>query len=389
MNPLPLIIKREYLAQMTQKSTIWSMIISVALIIGAGVVYSIFFSDSDENDAIATVAVSEEMAPLTDTYEAAGLEVVPVEGSVENTLENVDDVTAVIEGTPEAPVISTSETDQVVEVIQSIVGSVSTDTVLSDNLDPETYQQIQSSLATAMNPEINMIMGDNIEFDGMKFFVALATVMILYMAVVMGISMLSVGIVEEKTSRIVEILLATIRPRQLLLGKVIGIGAAVLTVVAIYLASGVIAASIAGLLPDLDLLSSLPMIILWVFLGYFLYASLTGGLASTITRQEEIGAITTPIIMTTLIPFYLAMFLVPEQPDSTLVLALSFVPFFAPFMMPFREAFVDVPLWQNGLAVAICLVTIPILAVISGKIYQRSILHTGERKKVLSALTGK
>jgi len=80
------------------------------------------------------------------------------------------------------------------------------------------------------------------------------------------------------------------------------------------------------------------------------------------------------------------MFLVPNNPDGTTVKVLSQVPFFAPFMMPMRQALGNVQWWELALAIGICLVTIPILAAIAGKIYSRSVLRTGERVKLLEAL---
>ena len=77
--------------------------------------------------------------------------------------------------------------------------------------------------------------------------------------------------------------------------------------------------------------AALLWLIVWFLLGYLLYALLFGGFAALVSRQEEIGSVTTPLMFLLFVPFYVTMFLVPNDPDSTLVRVLSQVPFFAPF----------------------------------------------------------
>jgi len=88
------------------------------------------------------------------------------------------------------------------------------------------------------------------------------------------------------------------------------------------------------------------------------------------------------------VPFYVTMFLVPNDPDSTLVRVLSQVPFFAPFMMPVRDAFGALAAWEMPLAIAISAVTIPVLIWIAARVYQRGVMHTGGRMKLTEALRG-
>lgn len=391
MNALSLIVKREFAAQMKTKSMIWTTLITIVIIIGAGVVYKMFFAGSEDDrpeNYVATVAIASETEELTPVLEAGGLEVVPSDKEPAEALESVDDAVAAISGPPDAPTISVDSFDQKIEAIRSIVSVAVTDYIISSQLPDDQAAEIGGQLSGASDLTVENV-GDQAEFDGLKYLTGMVTIIVMYMSIVMGISMLSIGIVEEKASRIVEILLATIRPRTLLLGKVLGIGAAILTVIASYLAAGLISASIAGILPSINIASAIPMIIIWILLGYFIYASITGGLAATITRQEEIGAITTPLILLTLIPFYVSLFMIPDQLDSPILQVMTYIPFFSPFIIPMKAAFTEIPLYENLIAMAICLATIPLISIVSGKIYQRSILHTGERKSLMSALRGK
>ncbi len=137
---------------------------------------------------------------------------------------------------------------------------------------------------------------------------------------------------------------------------------------------------------SVDIGSALVWLIVWFLLGYLLYALLFGGFAALVSRQEEIGSVTTPLMFLLFVPFYVTMFLVPTDPDSTLVRVLSQVPFFAPFMMPVRDAFGGPPVWEMPLAIAITAATIPVLIWLAARVYQRGVLHTGGRMKLAEAL---
>src|SRR5699024_3672260 len=160
--------------------------------------------------------------------------------------------------------------------------------------------------------------------------------------------MVSVGVVEEKSSRVVEILLATIRPTQLLAGKVLGVGVVALRQVIIFAVGGFIAAQATGGLDgfELDRGSALGMLLQWVLLGFAIYVVLVGGLAALVSRQEDIGAVTTPMVFGMMIPFYLGIYLVPNAPEALATKVLSQIPFFSPFMMPVRIAFGTAETWE-------------------------------------------
>ena len=125
---------------------------------------------------------------------------------------------------------------------------------------------------------------------------------------------------------------------------------------------------------------------MWFLLGFTLYAVLWGSLASLVSRQEDIGSITAPVTLLMLVPFYTAMFTVPSDPDGFTVRILSQVPFFAPFVMPFRSAFTEVPLAEMLSAVAFSAVLIPLFVWLAATVYKRGILHTGSRMTLKQAL---
>jgi ABC-2 type transport system permease protein len=214
-----------------------------------------------------------------------------------------------------------------------------------------------------------------------------ALMLLLFILITSG-SMIAMGVVEEKTSRVVEILLATIKPSHLLSGKILGVGAYGLFQMTVL--GGAMASSlyILGVTDDIDVSvgGTLALIILWFLLGYTIFSLLFGALAALVSRYEDIGAVTTPLSLLVLAPFYTAIFLVPEQPNSGLVQGLSQVPFLAPFMMPIRNAFGAVTWVEMVFAILISLATIPALIWLAARLYQRGVLHTGGRLKIREAL---
>ncbi len=230
-----------------------------------------------------------------------------------------------------------------------------------------------------------------------RFIVGMVAVMFVAIPIFMGMGALNSGVVEEKTSRVVEIILTTVKPRTLLLAKLLGIGSAMLVFIACYLAGIVAGAGLAGVLPSMGNLAAAhlnpwtfaPAVLVWLAVGYFTFGGLSGALASTVSRQEDLGAVQTPVIFGAMIPMYVALYLVPYAPDTTVTHILSCCPFLSPFMMPMRMALGAVGVWEQLLAFAVQIATICLLSLLAGKVYERSILHTGERLKLRQALRGR
>ena len=239
--------------------------------------------------------------------------------------------------------------------------------------------------------------GHTAQTNPLGFIVGMVAVMFVAIPIFMGMGALNSGVVEEKTSRVVEIILTTVKPRTLLLAKLLGIGSAMLVFIACYLAGIVAGASLAGVLPSMGNLTAahvnpwtfVPTVLVWLAVGYFTFGGLSGALASTVSRQEDLGAVQTPVIFGAMIPMYVALYLVPYAPDTTVTHILSCCPFLSPFMMPMRMALGAVGVWEQLLAFAVQIATICLLSLLAGKVYERSILHTGERLKLRQALRGR
>ncbi|QTE29308.1 ABC transporter permease [Pengzhenrongella sicca] len=393
-----MVAKREIKTRMLTKANIVSMSIMVVLIAIGAVVGNYFINRNDEPPT-TTVAVARETSALEPLLEAAAAD---RDVRLELTTMTAEDARAAldgegddgeaapdayVDGEPAAPrmlVAATPDADVLAIVSEATEAYANAEQVGALGGDPDAFAQ---AMAQAV-PRVEAVEAtDGEEFYGAAFGVAMGMISLLFGALIGTGSMIAMGVVEEKTSRVVEILLATIRPSQLLAGKVLGIGVYGLfqvLVLGVALAAAAYSLGVASL--DIDVGSALVWLVVWFLLGYTIFALLFGGFAALVSRQEDIGSVTTPLLFLLFIPFYATMFLVPNDPESTLVRVLSQIPVFAPFMMPVREAFGVLEPWEMPLAIAIAVVTIPGLVWLAARVYQRGVLHTGGRMRIREAL---
>ncbi|MGV8965044.1 MAG: ABC transporter permease [Cellulomonas sp.] len=394
-----MVAKREIKTRMLTKANIISMVVMVVLI-AAGAVVGNYFLGRDSAPDVSLVAVAAETDALRPPLEAAAkargiqLEITTMTAgdataALDGTDENAKPIEAFLDGDPGAPrMLVSGEPDAVVlEIVdQAVQGFVTADLIDGLGGDPAAFALAQANAV----PRVETVGAvEDTTFDESAFGVAVAMISILFGALIGSGSMIAMGVVEEKTSRVVEILLATIRPSQLLAGKVLGIGVYGLFQVLVIggsLALAALSLGMGGLDLQVNIGSALASLIVWFLMGYTIFALLFGGFAALVSRQEDIGSVTTPLLFLLFIPFYTTMFLVPNDPSSTLVRVLSQIPIFAPFMMPVRNAFGALEPWEMPLALAIAAATIPGLVWLAARVYQRGVLHTGGRMKLREAL---
>jgi ABC-2 type transport system permease protein len=192
------------------------------------------------------------------------------------------------------------------------------------------------------------------------------------------------SVVEEKQTRIVEILLATVTARTILAGKILGNSILALAQV-VAIAS---LASIGMLATGQDLLlGELGNALIWFAVlfafAFVLLASLYAALASLVSRQEDIGSATSPVMMLVMLP-YMAVILFWDNPQILSI--MSYIPFSAPVGMPVRLYLGSAEWWEPILSLGILVVTIAVVLRIGARIYSNSILRTGVRVKLADAL---
>jgi ABC-2 type transport system permease protein len=187
-----------------------------------------------------------------------------------------------------------------------------------------------------------------------------------------------VGVAEEKTSAVVELLLVRVRADQLLAGKLIGIGvAAMLQFVAVVLAA-LVALAISGVEVPGEIWSAVPMTAVWFLGGYAFYSTLYALAGSLVSRQEDAQAAAVPIT-TVLIVAYLVPFMFGYDPESTASRVLSVIPPIAPFLMPMRMAAGAASGLEVTIAVVLLLAATVFVWWLSARIYEQVLLRRGAR----------
>jgi ABC-2 type transport system permease protein len=219
--------------------------------------------------------------------------------------------------------------------------------------------------------------------SGVALFISVyGMVMVLYMAVLLyGIAVMR-SVIEEKSSRIVEVMLASTTPRHLLAGKILGVGAVGLTQIVIWVAAAA-ALSLPGLVAGGASLFHLPLSTAIAFagffvLGYFSYSALYAVLGATVNREQEAQQVQFIILMPLILSVILLQAVI-QNPSSPLAFWLSLVPLCSPLVMFARIVIATPPLWQVVLSVALTVLTIYGTLVVGARIYRVGILMYGKR----------
>jgi ABC-2 type transport system permease protein len=224
--------------------------------------------------------------------------------------------------------------------------------------------------------------------DTQDLFASLALGILLWIALGQYGNMVAQSVVEEKATRIMEILLATIQPSRLLAGKVTGIGLVGLLQLTIVGAAALLAVHVTNVasIPALGVASILNDLV-WFLLGFLFYATAYSAVASLVSRQEEVQSAVAPIAILQ-IAGYLLVYAALPNPNGPLATVASLLPPFAPILMAVRMASSDVPLWQPVLAVALIVASIAGLTWLAGRIYSNAALRMGARVRFMEAFRG-
>jgi ABC-2 type transport system permease protein len=236
--------------------------------------------------------------------------------------------------------------------------------------------------------------GEGKEDKGGAFVVVFIVGFLIYLTILMYGQVILGAVVEEKETRIAEILFSSVKSFTLLIGKLIGVSLVALTQLTIWgLAFGAFAVYGLGMLAaqgmDVSLPAIQPIMILWsvlfFLLGYFLYATIYALLGSMVTTSQEGGQLALPIVFTLLAAFYMA-FPVIRSPDSPFAFWVSMVPFFSPITMIVRLVTQPPPVWQILLSLAIGYATVVLIMWLAARIYRIGMLMYGKKASIPEVL---
>lgn len=219
--------------------------------------------------------------------------------------------------------------------------------------------------------------------------VAFLGVVVLFIAINTYGAWVLTGVLEEKSSRVVELVVAAIPPRALLTGKVLGIGVLGLAQLAVIAVGGVALALVLDVadLPE-GLVAGAGWALVWFVLGFAFFAVAYAAAGSLVTRQEDAQTAATPIVMVVLACYFVSLFVVAPDPESTAAMVVSIVPPIAPIAMPGRIAAGAAEAWEIALSIALMVLATWALVSAAAKVYAHALLRTGAPLKLGEAWRG-
>ncbi|HYH90291.1 MAG TPA: ABC transporter permease [Solirubrobacteraceae bacterium] len=377
---IALVARREITQRLREKSFLISMAVTVVLVVLVAVVPPLLGFGGKET---FTVGVADNASLAVANAADRGAKAFDADVKVRKVDSNAD----LADGKVDA-VLSTRGLHAEEEPDQTLVGIIETarrevqqaTALKRAGLSDREVQQ-------ALNPpalKVTTVEPVDPEADRKGTFAFIA-VLALYAQLLTFGYLLASGVVEEKASRVVEVLLATIRPRDLLAGKIIGLGVLGFGQTLIIAAAGLAAATATGALEvDSDIVVAAALAVGWFVLGYAFYAGLFACAGALVPRQEELQSSMTPLTMIILFSFF-ASFAVLDNPDGTFARVTSFIPFSAPMIMPVRIALGEASTVEIVSAFVITAAAAAALIPIAGRIYSGAVLRTGSSVKLRDA----
>lgn len=254
------------------------------------------------------------------------------------------------------------------------------DALETSGIDPEAIQDMLG------RGEGITVVRSGSEPDPTGVGIATAVVILLFVVITTYGQWVLMGVLEEKTNRVVELIVSSTSVRSLLGGKVLGIGfLAISQLVAI-----MTAALVAGAVFDLfEIPTGTPATVawslLWFVLGFAFYASLNAAAGSLVSRSEDAQSAATPVILLAVVSYLVSLAIVLPNPDTILATTLSLLPPMAPVAYPARIAVGAVPLWELVIGPAVMLAAIVFVVRVAARIYAGALLASGGRVRIREA----
>lgn len=254
-------------------------------------------------------------------------------------------------------------------------------TVVVKDSVPSTLLQMLSE-----TPPVDRIDPGSNAADVLRYFIALAFGIVFLIAASTFGGTIAQSVVEEKQTRVVEILISAIPVRALLAGKVLGNTILAMAQIVLLAAVAVIGLAVTDQAGVLDALGApIAWFAIFFLFGFVLLAALFAAAAAMVSRQEDIGATTTPITMLIMAPYFLVIFF---NDNPVVLTVMSYVPFSAPVGMPLRMYLGDAQWWEPVLSLLILVASCVAAIGLASRIYRNSLLRMGARVKLAEALKG-
>ena len=423
MNKLRLIIAREYMSIVGRKSfIIMTLAMPLLFIIIAAIPVAMTYFNDKGSDTQQIHVIDETGRYAAALHSDEMYNFVTVKGyNVDNAREyydiasgNLDAMVIIPRDVDSTGVVNIYSEGTITPALVSMIRSTMADTIESAHLAAMGIPNLQQMVEQAhVDVDVRSIKlseeGEQESSTDAAMILGLILSMFTYMFVLMYGAMIMNSVIEEKTNRIVEVIVSSCRPFQLMLGKIIGVGLVGLTQMAIWVAMLAIVGSIAGsalgisgmaggsvppeamaaaadqgmmdgFMRQVLSINYLPIIINFVIYfigGYLLYSSLFAGLGSAVDQASDSSQFMTPVMLIMIIALYAGIGCM-ENPSGPMAVWCSIIPFTSPVVMMIRLPF-GVPAWQLALSIGLLFITALFIVWIAARIYRRGILHYGQK----------
>jgi ABC-2 type transport system permease protein len=256
------------------------------------------------------------------------------------------------------------------------------------NIDPRIVQELSEPVQLeALKVSVT---GDGVRDSGEGFALVFGAGFIMYLTILMYGQMILGAVIEEKETRIGEILFSSVKPFTLMMGKLVGVSLLALTQLAIWgLAFVALVVYGAGMLAANGMTLNVPHVPLIHFvyfglfflMGYFIYSTIYALIGSMVTTAQEGGQLSMPVVLFPLIGFYLFL-PVSRSPDSSFAFWASMFPFFSPMTMLVRIVTQTPPLWQIALSLLLGFATVALVTWLAGRVYRVGMLMAGKKASI-------
>ncbi len=372
--------RREVLERLRSRAFVISTLVQLAIVIAIVIIAAV--TGGDETDKFDVGYVGAESRAVVDSAERQAAdfdaEITPREYSGEaeaRTAVDDEDLDAAVVG--ETLVVRTDPSDSLTSLLQAASREVAT----TANLRARGLSA--GEISSAINPpplrveELGAAAGGGIAFIGG---------LLLYIAILTYGVVVATAVVTEKSTRVVEVVLAAIRPVQLLAGKILGIGLLGIGQVALIAGVGVgVALAIGSLDLPATTAEAVVLVVLYFLLGYLLYAAAFAVSGAIVSRQEDVQSSSAPLSIL-LVAGYLVAISTIDSPDSTIAVVSTFVPPLAPMVVPGRAAQDALPLWELAVSILLMVLATALLLWMAARIYDRVVLRMGAPLKLRQAL---
>jgi ABC-2 type transport system permease protein len=384
-----LVARREITTRARTKSFLVSNAVILALLLGGIIAASLLTGGPDSGPKVGLVGAAASLSgPLSGTAASSGnplaISTVPDEATARAKVTSGDLDAALV---PKAPGSFTAIVEARLPIelratIDSVVRQQAVNFALrGQGVDPASLAQAAQRASVTVDA-VDPPDPDSDQRSALAFIVMI----LMFFQILMFGLYVAMGVVEEKSSRVVEVLLAAIKPLHLLCGKVLGIGAVGLLQLAVYGMVGLGAGIGTGLVTVTGLaVGVFASVLFWFILGFGFYAVSYAAAGSMVSRQEDVNSTATPITMLVTVSYVLAQVTVAD-PSGTVASVMSWIPPFSAMLMPLRIAAGTTNPGQIVGSAVLMLLATAALAVVAARIYEHSVLRTGKRVSWSDAL---